>query len=256
MNRLLRANFSRMWKTTAFWGCLISPAALGILMQLLEGRASGFFRSMYNATPVSLFFAAIFTVMYIGTDNSDRTVHNRLIIGMSRVKIYFANLITVSVGMALIFMVNWLSLIIYDVISGGRLDIEAWHLVLYAVICLIAGVAMAAVCALLATLVTSKSLATALTISLTIGMFFGTPYLLDLSYLSSDAGYVMSKAVKFVYNILPTSQISEIEWAVSFMDSSEFTDIGSALEPMWYSLGLCAAVTVIGVLAFRKKDLK
>lgn len=246
---LLRANFARLWKTKAFWGCVISPAAFGIMMQLLEGRGSGFFRSMYNATPVSLFFSAIFTAMYIGTDNSDRTVHNKLIAGIPRFKVYFANLITVSVGVAVIFAVNWISLIIYDVICGGWLDMDVRNLVLYAVLCLVAGAAMAAVCTLTATLVSSRSKATALAILLTIGMLLGTPYLMRISYSSFGA--------EVVYKLLPTSQISMIELTVSLMDNyPENHNIGYALEPMWYSLGLIMAATVVGVLAFRKKDLK
>lgn len=217
------------------------------MMQLLEGRGSGFFRSMYNATPVSLFFSAIFTAMYIGTDNSDRTVHNKLIAGIPRFKVYFANLITVSFGVAVIFAVNWISLIIYDVISGGWLDMDVRNLVLYAVLCLVAGVAMAAVCTLTATLVSSKSKATALVIVLTVGLLLGTPYLMRLEYSS----------LAIVYKLLPTSQITMIELRLSHMDSvPEFFNIGHALEPMWYSLGLITAATVVGVLAFRKKDLK
>ncbi|MBD5129751.1 MAG: ABC transporter permease subunit [Ruminococcaceae bacterium] len=257
MSRLLRANFSRLWKTTAFWGCLIAAAALGILMQLLEGRVSGLFRSMYNAAPVELFFAAVFAVMYIGTDNSDRTVRNKLIVGISRVKIYFANLITVSAGTALIFAADWLALIVYDLITHGGVEIEPYLLALYAALCLIAGAAMAAVCTLLATLITSKSLASTLTITLMIGMFFGGQYILSLSYSLSSDNSVMSGAVETAYNLMPTSQIEEILSRILFVNENpEVFHIGYALEPMWYSLGLCAAVTVIGALAFRKKDLR
>lgn len=245
---LLRANFSRMWKTTAFWGCIIFPVALAVLMQLLEGSGGGFFRSMYNASPLSLFFSVVFAVRYIGTDNSDKTVRNKLIIGISRVKIYFANLITVSVGMALVFAADWFAVIIYDLVSGGYLDMKPWLLVLYAVLCLIAGAAMMAVCTLLATLVTSRSLATALSIALTIGMFFATLHLFSFS---------TSFIAETVFNSLPPSQLQDIEIRVSFMNRyPERCGIRYVLEPVWYSLGAGAAVTVIGALAFRRKDIK
>ncbi|MCM1273966.1 MAG: hypothetical protein NC299_01205 [Lachnospiraceae bacterium] len=80
---------------------------------------------MYNITPVSLFFSAVFAVLYLGTDNSDRTVRNRLIAGVPRVKVYFAGLITVSVGTALIFAAAWLAVIIYDLACGVGLGIAA-----------------------------------------------------------------------------------------------------------------------------------
>lgn len=247
MAGLLRANFFRMWKTTAFWGCIIFPVALGLLMQMLEGSGRGFFRSMYNASPLSLFFSVVFAVRYIGTDNSDKTVRNKLIIGISRVKIYFANLITVSVGMVLIFAGSWLALIIYDLVSGGYLDMEPWLLVLYAVLCLIAGAAMMAVCTLLAALVTSRSLATAITIAITIGMFYATLHLSDFS---------TSLTAKIIFNSLPTIQIQDIQSRVSYMNNHPEIGILYVLKPMWYSLGAGAAATISGVLAFRRKNLK
>lgn len=249
MMGLLRANFSRMWKTTAFWGCIIFSVALAVLMQLLEGGGSGVFRSMYNVSALSLIFSVVFAVRYIGTDNSDKTVRNKLIIGIPRVKVYFANLITVSVGMALIFAADWFALIVYDLMSGGYLDIEPWLLVLYAVLCLAAGAAMMAVCTLSATLTASRSLAAAIMIALTIGMFFLTQYLINFSHSSLFA--------EIAFNILPTSQIDMIRTRVTFMNvSPEIHDIGYVLEPMWYSLGAGAAATFGGVLAFRRKDIK
>ena len=248
MGRLLRANFARLWKTTAFWGCIISPAALGLLMQMLEGRGSGYFRSMYNASPLGLIFSVVFAMRYIGTDNSDKTIRNKLMIGISRVKIYFANLITVSAGMVLIFAGSWAAPVVYDLLNGGYSDMEPQNLALYAALCFIAGVAMMAVCTLLATLVTSRSLATALSIALTIGMFFATQHLYSFS---------TSWIAEMVFNSLPTSQIRDIEIRVSFMNRyPETHGVWYVLKPMWYSLGAGAVVTVIGALAFRRKDIK
>lgn len=245
MTRLLRADFARLWKTTAFWGCIIAPAALGLLMQLLEGSGRGYFRSMYNASPLALFFSVVFAVRYIGTDNSDKTIRNKLMIGISRVKIYFANLITVSAGMALIFAGSWAASVVYDLLNGGYSDLKPQNYALYAALCLIAGVAMMAVCTLLASLVTSRSLATALSIALIIGMFFLT----NFSYSTSIP--------ETVFNILPTSQLDDIRTEVSFSDRDpELFNIGYVLKPMRYSLSLCAAATLGGVLAFRRKDIK
>lgn len=281
MSRLLRANFSRLWKTTAFWVCLILPVALSIFFDILD-NVEEIYNSMMNVTPISLFFAAIFTAMYIGTDNSEKTVRNKLIIGIPRGKVYLANLITVSVGMSLIFAANWLTVLVNDLTHGGYLKIGTGALVLYMALSLVAGAAMTALCTLLAMLITSRSLATAITIMLTIGMFFGTRYLAELStgpshYTSSvydyetgeyvmvddydDYTFVVSegveKAAKAVYKFLPTSQLEDIETEISFLDMrSEFDHITSVFEPMWYSLGVGAAATVIGLLAFRKKDLK
>ena len=281
MSRLLRANFSRLWKTKAFWVCLILPVAFSIFLNIID-NIEEIYNSMMNVTPISLFFAAIFTAMYIGTDNSEKTVRNKLIIGIPRGKVYLANLITVSVGMALIFAANWLTVLVYDLTHGGYLKIGTGALVLYMALGIVAGAAMIALCTLLTMLITSRSLATAITIMLTIGMFFGTRFLAELStgpshYTSSvydyetgeyvmvddydDYTFVVSegveKAAKAVYKFLPTSQLEDIETEISFLDMRlGVGDITSVFEPVWYSLGVGAAATVIGLLAFRKKDLK
>ncbi len=283
MKGLLRANFARLWKTKAFWGCLIAPAAFCLLMCVLDGKIGvEIFNQMANAAPFSLFFSAIFTAMYIGTDNSEKTVRNKLIPGIPRIKVYFANLITVSAGMVLIFAASWITVTVYALTGGGYLGIGAGTLALYITFCLIAGAAMTAVCTLPATLVTSKSAATVLTVVITIGMFLGTRYLSQLStsplhYTSSvydpetgeyvvaeeydDYTFTVSegveKAAKMLYEILPTTRISDAVTDVRFMDSfSEFTDVGKITEPILYSLGVLAAVTAVGIPLFARKDLK
>lgn len=249
MSRLLRANFSRLWKTTAFWGCMFFSVAVPMFMEILDGIIHGIFVEMYNTTPIPLFFSAVFAVMYIGTDNSEGTLCNRLIIGISRVKIYLANFVTVSCGMLLIFAVSWASRLTYTIVRGGRIDIKAENLALYTVVCLAAGAAMMAVCTLLATLITSRSVATAVTISLTIGMFAATLNLFNFAQSSF--------AAELAYNMLPTSQVSEIQTNVAFMDSSpEVFTLARTIEPLWYSLGACVSFTAVGALLFRKKNLK
>lgn len=282
MTGLLRANFARLWKTKALWGCIILPVLFHLLMLFLDGRNTEIFNSMEGTVTVSLFFSAVFAAMYIGTDNSDRTVRNKLIPGIPRYKVYFANLITVSAGMAVIFAANWLAVVIFDLANGGYLNRSAGVLVLYIAFCLLVGAAMMAVCTLLATLVTSKSVATVLTIVMTIGMFVGTNILPQLSTSPShstvskydpevgeyvlveeydDYTFVVPKGVEkaadVLNELLPTSQMSNLWSVVAFWDNGpEFRHIEQILKPVWFSLGVSAAATVVGLLAFRKKDLK
>lgn len=249
MTRLLRANFARLWKTTSFWVCMFFSVAFPMLMSLLNGSAKGFFVEMYNTTPVSLFFSAVSAVLFIGTDNSDKTLRNRITIGASRVKMYFANFLTVSFGMILIFAVSWGAILLRAAAMGGWFDIKVGNLVLYAALCLAAGAAMTALCTLSATLITSKAAAVAVTITLFIGMYAA----------SSNVKLVNSTndLAELAYNILPTSQISEIEFNVLFWDGDpDIFTLSRTIEPLWYSLGLSAAATVGGALAFRKKDIK
>jgi len=254
-----------------------------MLMCVLDGKSGvEIFNQMANAAPFALFFSAIFTAMYIGTDNSDKTVRNKLIPGIPRIKVYFANLITVCAGMALIFAASWITVVVYALAGGGYLGIGAGTLALYIAFCLIAGAAMAAVCTFPATLVTSKSAATVLTVVITIGMFLGTRYLSQLStspshyttsvYDPETGEYVLAeeyddytftvsegveKAAKMLYEILPTSRISDAGMDVQFMDSNpDFIDAGTIMESILYPLGVLAVFTAVGIPLFARKDLK
>ena len=220
-----------------------------------------------------LLFSAVFTVLYIGTDHSDKTIRNKLIVGISRVRIYFANLLTVITGMSVIFIGNWLLMTAYVLVRGGNIEPSAGQLAMYIFICLCAGAAMSAVCTLIAMLVPSKALAAVLAIVLFIGLFYSRNLITRLtttpihtvqiqddvsgSHIVVDEyyndNYVVSEGVynvsQIVYNFIPESQI---KWADSFMGDLQRVFGELAL----YSLGLTSAVTVVGVLAFRKKYLK
>ena len=273
MTGLLRANFARLWKTKALWLGIILPSLYNILYALLLSGYYEIYHFMRETNSASLFFSTIFAVLYIGTEHSDKTIRNKLTVGISRVKVYFANLITVSAGMSVIFVGNWLVMTVYALINGGWLKYDMGQMAMYMGICLCAGIAMAAVCTLIAILVPSKALAAVLAIALFIGLYYsrqlimrfktapvhtiqmqddvnGSHIVVDEYY---DDRYVVSEGVynasQIVYNFFPESQIG---CANSFMGHLQLV-IG---ELVLYSLAVTSAATVVGVLAFRKKDLK
>ena len=60
----------------------------------------------------------------------------------------------------------------------------------------------------------------------------------------------VEKGADMLNELLPTSHMSDL-WHEALSANTE-----TLLEPVWYSLIFSAAVTAVGVLAFRKKDLK
>ena len=273
MTGLLRANFARLWKTKPLWLGIILPSVYNLLDAILLSGYYEIYNFMRNTNDASLFFSTIFAVLYIGTDHSDKTIRNKIIVGVSRIKVYFANLITVSAGMSVIFAGNWLVMTVYSLINGGWLKYDMGQMAMYMAICLCAGVAMAAVCTLIAMLVSSKALAAVLAIALFIGLYYsrqlimhfktapvhttqmqddadGNHIVVDEYY---DSKYVVSEGVynasQIAYNFFPESQIG---WADSMIGHLQLV-FG---ELVLYSLAVTSAASVVGVLAFRKKDLK
>lgn len=114
MNRLLAANFARLWRSKIFYGLELFMIGYSIL----------FYRDVYITINVNhkeytnwnlVFFGgllpigivlAIFISFYIGVEYGNGTIRNKIATGHSRFRIYMANLL-VCYGVAVIMMVTY-----------------------------------------------------------------------------------------------------------------------------------------------------
>ena len=111
MIKLLSANLLRLRKSHVFWGAMVCCVALGALAPLGEFQflvSTGADLSVpevaqYKALLERQFFdyaafigilAGAFTPLFFGTEYSDGAIRNKIIVGQSRLSIYFANLVT------------------------------------------------------------------------------------------------------------------------------------------------------------------
>lgn len=274
MTRLLNANFARLWKTYSFWVCFI----------LVVGLAVANFISSYSLRPICVeqtgsmilsncmntaLFTTIFAALYLGTDHSNGTIRNKMIIGHTRAEIYLSNLITTAFGGVLMLTVSMLATYAQGLCCGGSLGMPTGELALKIAAALCAVVAVCAICTLLGMLFSSKStiitLALVLTFALTIGAILIESRLGEPEYIS---GYELTEngdikmtdpepnpyyvsgvtrdVISAVNDILPFGQLMQIE-----MGGGRNT----GLMPL-YSLGVIAVTTVAGAVVFRRKDLK
>lgn len=103
MTKLLSANFMRLWKTNAFWGSLGVSLSMGLLMVADSWRSAQESGGAWASTVDAELFkyaafigvlAAELISLFFGTEYSDGAIRNKIIVGQSRLSIYFANLIT------------------------------------------------------------------------------------------------------------------------------------------------------------------
>lgn len=101
MTRLIRANFSRLVKSRLFWLETFLMAATGALSVITMYREK-LSTAGYDPDISALMFAggiymimagAVFIGLFVGTDYSDGTIRNKLIVGHGRNGVYFSNLI-------------------------------------------------------------------------------------------------------------------------------------------------------------------
>ena len=101
MNKLLTANFFRMFKNKLFWAGILFMAAVGIGFPLVNYNTM--IKNDYPLYLDSTFFMgaafigvvlSIFCSLFLGTEYSDGMIRNKMIAGQKRTVIYLANLFT------------------------------------------------------------------------------------------------------------------------------------------------------------------
>lgn len=100
MSRLLCAGFSRLKKSKCFWACMIFMFLYAVFMrwtQYMDSKSWGYLSSMddgfFSYTALIGILLSAFISLYIGTEYSDGTLRNKLVIGHTRPAIYLSNLI-------------------------------------------------------------------------------------------------------------------------------------------------------------------
>ncbi|MBD5129753.1 MAG: ABC transporter permease subunit [Ruminococcaceae bacterium] len=216
-----------------------------------------------------LLFIAIFAALFLGTDHSNGTIRNKLIIGHKRFEIYFSNLITAAVGGLILIAAEWSVVLITGFCLGGEIGMPAEEMLLKMLICISAVIALSAIFTLLGMLFTSKSTIITITLVMTFVLVIGAAViesiLAEPEYVTSfemmtDGVVTQGEAepnplyvsgakrgvLEAVNDVLPSGQMMQME--IGTLRSAE-------LMPL-YSLGVIAVSTAVGVLVFRRKDLK
>lgn len=275
MTKLLKANFLRLLKNRVFWLTTMFMFGLGVLIVCL--RYSAIIRYNESAPLDStlleyvLFIgccSAIFSSMFLGTEYSDGTIRNKLIVGHMRSSVYLSNWI-INVSAAIIMIFAFLAP--YCALGVLLLDAPIASLgdMLFLIcISIFTVIAYASVYNMLSMLITKKSVSAILCLILFLVLFIlagAIQFKLDApefiqaydmtangieltapmpnpKYLQPDA----RKIYQFFFDLLPTGQSVQL---------STFTVVHPYLMVL-YSTAISVMTTAAGIFAFRKKDLK
>lgn len=101
MSKLLSANFTRLWKNKVFWLCVLFSIGAAVAAVVgthrvivrhpgIEATMEG---SLFQIAGMVGFAQAVFCGLFLGTEYSDGTVRNKLIVGHTRAAVYGANLL-------------------------------------------------------------------------------------------------------------------------------------------------------------------
>lgn len=272
MNKLLRANFSRLKRDAVFWLSAAALAALAIIVLLdysRHGRDTIADNYYFGFALVIGIPIATFCSLFLGTEYSDGAIRNKLCVGHSRRTLYLANWI---VGFAAALLVS-LAFLIPAAAAGiplfgaPRMPLPAFCLLLLAAAAMIA--ALVSVHTALGMLIASRSLgAVASLLGVFALMLFSVFIRSRLEEPEFYDAYVYqgadgSGAVESVANPLFLSGAARavFEFLNNFLPYGQGIQLASGtVRQPWLliacSLLIAAAATGAGLYFFDRKDLK
>lgn len=280
MSRLLSADFAKLRKNKFFWICMAGMFPFGVFMAIMD-YISTLQYGDYEAQITNVLFiyplvVAIlipaFVSLFVGTEYSDGTIRNKMIIGHTRTGIYLSDLIVCSVA-GIGFCVSYIIGVLLAGLPLYTIDTGILEGVAKLVLCSFAmSVAFTALCILTAMLCQNKALTAVINILAACFLLIISIYIMSrLREPEFYSGYTLNTATgeidvseeepnpdylrgterevyQFLNDFLPTGQ------AVNLPGQGELSQSPGLLAA--YSASIIIVSTGIGVFAFRKRDVK
>ncbi|MDD5935314.1 MAG: ABC transporter permease subunit [Clostridiales bacterium] len=275
MNKLLSANYIRLRKDKFFWLGMAFMFAAGIffpVMRYMDAKESNTINNIDNGFfGCALFIGiimAVFCSLFIGTEYSDGTIRNKIVVGHKRVSIYLTNLFTtslVSIAMCVIFFVPYLCI---GIPLLGFFEMNIKSVLLFALTILLLAIAFSSIFTLISMLNHNKVISAIICILLSFGLLLtGTilnkmleaPEIIPSYSIGANGEATASEMqnpkfldgtkreiVQFVYDFIPGGQA--IQCAAINAENLHMLPI--------YSIIIIVFSTGAGLFFFKKKELK
>lgn len=276
MRNLLSANLNRLVRARIFWLCTVAMLCFTVA-SMLRGvrfvRIENLDRDLdyyyFRLLPYFGFFLSVFTALFLGTEYSDGTVRNKLIIGHTRSEIYLANLLTCFVGSFAVFLA-WAVGGLVGIPYFGLWSVGISGYFRYLAVGLFTVLALTAILTVIAQMIANKaynavvSILAAIFLLLLASYFYnalcepetimdGVTITAEGEVLFGDIienpayiGGTLRTVYEIMLQILPTAQ------QIWIADET----VTQPVLMCAVSLAVIAVMTGIGLLCFRKKDLK
>ena len=278
MTNLLHANFTKLKRDKFFWLTIIIMLAWGLFAAGMQIYNASKYKLAYEITMDSILFGycwvvgivcAIFSSMYIGSDYSDGTIRNKLIVGHKRHSIYLTNLITVSTVMILsciIFLIS-VSALGFPFIKEITMDFKTAVILILCSIPMI--IAYSAIFTAISMTNQNKAVVAIISIILAFGLVFAAGVIrgmLEAEPMISTGGYEITATGELIMgelvpnpNYLTGMKRKIFEFLYDFLPSGQSEQLMSGkysvLMPV-YSLIIASVSTVAGIGIFNKKNIK
>lgn len=278
MSKLLSANFARLWKSKLFYLCcavmLLTGIEFPVNLYINSRRINSMIpldTAFFGYVPIMPILLSVFVPLFAGTEYSDGTMRNKLVLGHKRAYIYLANLIVCIIAgfaMCLSYIISYLC-IGFPLLGGFTDDMMPMPAVLFCGATLALMIAFTSLFTLIAMLWQNKAHSTAACILLVFLLFFAGIYVdsalrvpeYSKGYsITEDATYSEEKIpnpnyisgakrefYEFLRDFLPGGQVMQL---TSMNESTNLEALAL------YDFVILMVTTGCGVVVFKRKDLK
>lgn len=275
MNRLLSANFMRLKHSKIFWICMAAMAGFALITQWYnyEDVKDGLEPVLESELLVYASFVSIaisaFAALFLGTEYSDGTIRNKVVIGHSRAAIYFSNLVTTaaaSLAMCLAYLVVYS---LTGIVAVGSFKAEPQVILLQILCSLVLAVTFSSIFTLLAMIDQNKAVSAVVCILLAFGLLFAGSYIYNRleepeyysGYYVDESGTMQQGEPEKNPKYLSGTQRQVYAFANDFLPGCQQIRLasGEADQPwkmMGYSVIITVVTTAAGILIFKRKDLR
>lgn len=277
MGKLLSANFSRLKRDKVFWivaAVILIVALANILISANSEEVmseSGFVVALedfyYGQTPLMGIAFGLFMSLFLGTEYSDGTMRNKLIVGHTRIQVYLANFLTCFAA-GVVFVAAWFLGGAPGFFLIGPMEMGASGYLLYLLVAIGFTGAFSALFTMIGSLSANKAMTVIWSLIVLSGLTMAASGLNDRLSCPEMLGGTAFIDGEFV-TVEPTPNPLYLSGAVrtvcayllDFLPTGQSllmhnVDIQHPIRQFLFSLIFTGIVTAVGVAAFRRKDLK
>ena len=274
MIKLLNAGFTRLRKNKIFW--LLTLFSIGFALFMIYTQYSDMKRYnevieveqiILNYSTIIGVIISIFTSLFLGVEDSDGAIRNKISIGHNRVNIYLSNLIIIVLTSLFSYILYMIVVSLIGIPLFGETTMKITSLLKLVGCIFMAILSFASIFTFLAMLISNKTITAVVSIMLAFLMMMAAvicfnkleapPTIQQANMVDDEMKFenvpnprypneAKRKLLQTIVDIVPAGQMFQIAGR---------TVPNLKVLPL-YSLGIFVVFTGAGILLFKKKELK
>ena len=175
MNKLLSANFARLFRDKIFWICIILMTIISgyVYMNAVSDMQTWDIilspeDNLFGFSVFTAIFQSVFISIFVGTEYNDGTMRNKLAVGHSRAAIYLSNIIVCAVAGLLMCLVYMAVALAIGLLAIGGFETAPATLAIFTTAAFLMSISFSAIFTFAAMLIQNRSLSAVINI---VGIF-------------------------------------------------------------------------------------